>query len=126
MANTVPLWRQQLAMALAIPRCAEAGDTLKQATDLTNELLTANADPLRTSTQTIRTQLERGVFDIAAVKQANASLIATIDDSLRIATDGKRQRIEAEKTLIACEAELKQALTAAKARPVQSGTTPPR
>ena len=116
MANTIPLWRQQLAMAVTIARSAEAGDTLKQATDLTNELLTANADTLRTSTQTIRTQVERGVVDIAAVKQANDALIATIDDALRIADDGKRQRTEAEKQLIACEAELKQALTAATAR----------
>ncbi len=119
MANTIPLWRQQLAMAVTIARSADAGDTLKQATDLTNELLTANADTLRTSTEAIRTQIERGVVDIAAVKQANDALIATIDDALRIADDGKRQRVEAEKQLIACEAELKQALTAAKARPVQ-------
>ena len=98
MANTIPLWRQQLAMAVTIARSAEAGDTLKQATDLTNELLTANADTLRTSTQAIRTQIERGVVDIAAVKQANDALIATIDDALRIADDGKRQRVEAEKT----------------------------
>ncbi len=123
MSNTVPLWRQQLAMAVTIARSAEAGDTLKQATDLTNELLTANADTLRTSTQTIRTQIERGVVDIAAVKQANDALIATIDDALRIADDGKRQRVEAEKTLIACEAELKQALSAAKAHPTQAGST---
>ncbi len=119
MANTIPLWRQQLAMAVTIARSAEAGDTLKQATDLTNELLTANADTLRTSTQAIRTQIERGVVDIAAVKQANDALIATIDDALRIADDGKRQRVEAEKTLIACEAELKQALSSAKARAPQ-------
>ena len=116
MANTIPLWRQQLAMAVTIARSAEAGDTLKQATDLTNELLTANADTLRTSTQAIRTQIERGVVDIAAVKQANDALIATIDDALRIADDGKRQRVEAEKTLVACEAELKQALGAARSR----------
>ena len=59
MANTIPLWRQQLAMAVTIARSAEAGETLKKATDLTNELLTANAEALRTSTQTIRTQVER-------------------------------------------------------------------
>ena len=122
MANTIPLWRQQLAMAVTIARSAEAGDTLKQATDLTNELLTANADTLRTSTQAIRTQIERGVVDIAAVKQANDALIATIDDALRIADDGKRQRVEAEKQLVACEAELKQALSSAKSRTPQ----PPR
>lgn len=124
MANTVPLWRQQLAMAVTIARSAEAGDTLKKATDLTNELLTANADTLRTSTQAIRTQIERGVVDIAAVKQANDALIATIDDALRIADDGKRRRADAEKQLIACEAELKQALIASKTRTVQPSSTP--
>jgi uncharacterized protein YaaN involved in tellurite resistance len=116
MANTVPLWRQQLAMAVTIARSGEAGATLKQATDLTNELLTANAETLRGSTQTIRSQIERGIVDIAAVKQANDALIATIDDALRIADEGKRQRIEAEKTLAQCEVELKQALVNARAR----------
>jgi uncharacterized protein YaaN involved in tellurite resistance len=116
MANTIPLWRQQLAMALTIARSTEAGETLEKATDLTNELLKANADTLRTSTQTIRTQVERGIVDIAAVKQANDALIATIGDALRIADDGKRQRAEAEKQLATCESELKQALVAARQR----------
>jgi uncharacterized protein YaaN involved in tellurite resistance len=115
-ANTVPLWRQQLVMAVTIARSAEAGETLKQATDLTNELLTANAETLRSSTQAIRTQIERGVVDIEAVKRANDTLIATIDDALSIAEEGKRQRAEAERQLRACEAELKQALSAARTR----------
>ncbi|MPZ17630.1 MAG: toxic anion resistance protein [Luteitalea sp.] len=116
MANTIPLWRQQLAMALTIARSTEAGETLKKATDLTNELLTANADALRSSTETIRTQAERGVVDVDAVKRANDALIATIDDTLRIADEGKRQRAEAEKQLITCETELKQALISARNR----------
>lgn len=116
MANTIPLWRQQLAMAVTIARSAEAGETLKEATDLTNELLTANADALRSSNEAIRTQIERGVVDIDSVKQANDALIATIDDALRIADEGRRQRVEAERQLLACETELKQALTAAEAR----------
>jgi len=122
MANTIPLWRQQLAMAVTIARSAEARETLQKATDLTNELLTANAETLRSSTQTIRTQVERGIVDIAAVKQANDALIATIDDALRIAEDGKRQRVEAEKQLATCEVELKQALVAARQR---GRTAPP-
>jgi len=116
MANTIPLWRQQLAMALTIARSTEAGETLQKATDLTNELLKANAETLRTSTQTIRTQAERGIVDITAVKQANDALIATIGDALRIADDGKRQRVEAEKQLAACETELRQALVASRQR----------
>lgn len=125
MANTIPLWRQQLAMAVTIARSAEAGSTLKEATDLTNELLTANAEGLRTSTEAIRTQIERGVVDIAAVKQANDALIATIDDALRIADEGRKQRVEAEQQLITCEAELKQALVAARARGAAARPSPP-
>jgi len=119
MANTIPLWRQQLAMAVTIARSMEAGTTLKQATDLTNELLTSNADALRTSSEVIRTQVERGVVDIESVKQANDALIATIDDALRIANEGRLQRVEAEKQLITCETELKQALRAARASSTQ-------
>lgn len=124
MANTIPLWRQQFAMALTIARSGEAGETLQKATDLTNELLTTNAETLRGSTQAIRTQMERGVVDIAAVKQANDVLIATIDDALRIADDGKHQRAEAEKQLVACETELKQALIAARSRTRPSAREP--
>lgn len=114
--NTVPLWRQQLAMAVTIARSAEAGKTLKEATDLTNELLTANAETLRQSNQEIRTQIERGVFDIAAIEKANANLVATIEDSLRIADEGKAKRADAEARLVACEADLKKSLAAAKAK----------
>ncbi len=122
-ANTVPLWRQQLAMAVTIARSAEAGQTLKQATDLTNELLTANAETLRTSNAQIREQVERGVFDIEAVKKANDNLIATIQDSLRIADEGKRKRVEAEKVLVQAEADLKSTLQMAKAK--AEGAPPP-
>jgi uncharacterized protein YaaN involved in tellurite resistance len=120
MAHTIPLWRQQLAMAVTIARSAEAGDTLKKATDLTNELLTANAEALQASTHAIRTQVERGVVDVESVKRANDALIATIDDALRIADEGKRQRVEAEKQLAACETELKQALVSARSRTPRS------
>jgi uncharacterized protein YaaN involved in tellurite resistance len=113
-ANTVPLWRQQLAQALAIQNMREAGQTLKQATDLTNELLTANAERLRQGNLEARTQLERGVFDIDAVKKANASLVATIEDSLRIAQDAQAQRASATKELEKAENEIRRVLVAAK------------
>ncbi|CAA9274040.1 MAG: Tellurite resistance protein [uncultured Acetobacteraceae bacterium] len=113
-ANTVPLWRQQLAQALAIQNMREAGRTLKQATDLTNELLTANAERLREGNLEARTQLERGVFDIEAVKKANASLVATIEDSLRIAQDAQAQRASATKELEKAEGEIRRVLVAAK------------
>ncbi len=112
--NTVPLWRQQLAIAVTVARSAEAGRTLEEASDLTNDLLTANAESLRQSNQQIRSQIERGVFDIDAVEKANAALVATIQDSLRIADEGKVKRAEAEARLAACETDLKKALAAAK------------
>ena len=114
-ANTVPLWRQQLAQALAIQNMREAGRTLKEATDLTNELLTGNAERLRQGNLEARQQIERGVFDIEAVKRANASLVATIEDSLRIANEAQSQRASATKELEKAEGEIRRVLTAAKA-----------
>lgn len=123
--NTVPLWRTQLAQAVTIARSQEAGRTLKEATDLTNELLAANAENLRMANREIREQIERGVFDITIVKKANDDLIATINESLAIADEGKRKRAEAEKVLVQAEAELKQVLSAAKARAARPSAPPP-
>jgi uncharacterized protein YaaN involved in tellurite resistance len=116
LVNTVPLWRQQLAQAITIYRSGQAAETVKAATDLTNQLLEANAENLRQANAQTRTQIERGVFDIETVKKANQTLIATIEDSLRIADEGRRQRREAAAQLEACETELRQALASAQAR----------
>ncbi|SEW25048.1 Uncharacterized conserved protein YaaN involved in tellurite resistance [Cognatiyoonia koreensis] len=116
LVNTVPLWETQLAQAVTIQRSAEAAEAVRDANDLTNELLTANASNLRDANKVIRTEMERGVFDIEAVKQANADLIATINESLEIADEGKRKRAEAEKELQNMEQELKNTLAAAKSR----------
>jgi uncharacterized protein YaaN involved in tellurite resistance len=116
LVNTVPLWRQQLAQAITIYRSGEAAKTVKAATDLTNQLLEANADNLRQANAQTRAEIERGVFDIETVKKANQTLIATIEDSLRIADEGRRRRQEAAIQLEACETELRQALAASQAR----------
>jgi uncharacterized protein YaaN involved in tellurite resistance len=116
LVNTVPLWETQLAQAVTIQRSAEAAEAVREANDLTNELLTANAKNLREANKTIREEMERGVFDIEAVKQANADLIATIQESLQIADDGKAKRALAEEELQKMESELKTTLASAKAR----------
>ncbi len=116
LVNTVPLWRQQLAQAITIYRSGQAAETVKAATDLTNQLLEANAENLRQANVQAREQVERGVFDIETVKKANQTLIATIEDSLRIADEGRRRRQEAATQLEACETELRQALASAHAR----------
>jgi uncharacterized protein YaaN involved in tellurite resistance len=116
LVNTVPLWETQLAQSLTIQRSRDAAKAIRSANDLTNELLNKNADNLRQTNREVREQMERGVFDIEAVKYANEQLIATIQDSLQIADAGKAKRAEAEEDLRKMEAELRDSLSAAKAR----------
>ncbi|WP_425091932.1 toxic anion resistance protein [Tropicimonas sp. S265A] len=124
LVNTVPLWETQLAQAVTIQRSREAAEAVKGASDLTNELLTANAENLRESNRIVREEMERGVFDIEAVKSANAELVATIEESLQIADEGKARRAAAEEELQKMEVELREALSAAKSRtPVAEGST---
>jgi len=123
LVNTVPLWETQLAQAVTIQRSAEAAAAVRDANDLTNELLTSNAANLRSSNKAIRTEMERGVFDIEAVKKANADLIGTIEDSLKIADEGKAKRAAAEADLKKMETELRDTLASAKARKDGVGDT---
>ena len=115
LVNTVPLWETQLAQAVTMQRSMDAAAAVKDANDLTNELLTANAANLREGNKMIRQEMERGVFDIEAVKQANDDLIGTIEESLQIADEGKAKRAAAEGELQKMEAELRQTLASAKA-----------
>lgn len=114
--NTVPLWETQLAQAVTIQRSKEAAEAIKDANDLTNDLLTANADNLKEANKIVRTEMERGVFDIEAVQKANATLVATIEESLAIADEGKIRRAAAEEELIKMEHELRDTLASARAR----------
>ncbi|MDK3073657.1 toxic anion resistance protein [Sedimentitalea sp. JM2-8] len=123
LVNTVPLWETQLAQAVTIQRSAEAAGAVREANDLTNELLTANAANLRDSNKVIRQEMERGVFDIEAVRKANADLIGTINESLAIADEGKARRAAAEAELQKMEAELRDTLASAKARKDGLGDT---
>jgi uncharacterized protein YaaN involved in tellurite resistance len=122
LVNTVPLWETQLAQAVTIQRSKEAADAIKGANDLTNELLTENAKNLQQANAEIRTEMERGVFDIEAVKSANESLIATIEDSLRIADEGKAKRAAAEIELVKMEGALRDTLASASAH--AAGSSP--
>jgi len=116
LVNTVPLWETQLAQAVTIQRSREAAEAIRSANDLTNELLTANAENLQQANRVVRQEMERGVFDIEAVQKANATLIATIQESLTIADEGKRRRAAAEAELQKMEAELRDTLASASAR----------
>jgi uncharacterized protein YaaN involved in tellurite resistance len=121
LVNTVPLWETQLAQAVTIHRSREAAEVVKQANDLTNELLESNAANLQEANREVRKQMERGVFDIESIKKANQYLIDTIEESLAIADEGKAKRADAEKELITMEDELKKTLSAAKAKSTGTG-----
>ena len=116
LVNTVPLWRNQLAQTVTIFRSHATAGAVKDAADLTNELLEKNAEGLREANAEVRTQMERGIFDIESIKKANETFIATLDDSLRIAQEGKAARKEALVELQKTEKELKDALLAVKAK----------
>ncbi len=116
LVNTVPLWRNQLAQTVTIFRSHDTAIVVKEAADLTNELLEKNAEGLREANAEVRKQMERGIFDIESIKKANESFIATLDDSLKIAEEGKAARAEALIELQKTEHELKDALLAVKAR----------
>ncbi len=113
--NTVPLWRQQLATSVAVFHSSEAAATVKAATDLTNELLEQNADNLQMANKEARKQMESGVFKIESIKKANETLIATIEESLQIADEGKQRRADAVRQMEVMEDELKKTLVSAAA-----------
>ena len=116
LVNTVPLWRNQLAQTVTIFRSHDTANAVKDAADLTNELLEKNAEGLREANAEVRKQMERGIFDIESIKKANETFIATLDDSLRIAQEGKTARAFAVRELQKTEKELKDALLAVKAK----------
>lgn len=116
LVNTVPLWKNQLAQTVTIFRSHSAATAIKDATDLSNELLEKNAEGLREANQEVRQQMERGIFDIESIKKANTTLIETLNDSLKIADEGKKARSKAIVELQKTEKELKDALMAVKAK----------
>ncbi|PHS39574.1 MAG: toxic anion resistance protein [Sulfurovum sp.] len=116
LVNTVPLWRNQLAQTITIFRSHDAAKSIKEASDLTNDLLEKNADGLREANQEVRTQMERGIYDIESIKKANNTLVETLNDSLKIAQDGKVAREKALVDLKDTEAKLKDALLSIKAK----------
>jgi uncharacterized protein YaaN involved in tellurite resistance len=117
--NTVPLWRNQLAQTVTIFRSHESAKALKNANDLTNELLEKNAEGLREANKEVRTQMERGVFDIDSIKKANQTLIESINESLDITFKAKETRRKVEEELQQIEEQLHEALIAAEKRKIK-------
>ena len=112
--NTIPLWKNQMVLSLGVAHATEAAKVQRQVTDMTNELLSKNADILKTSSIETAKESERGIVDIATLKATNESLISTLDEILNIQTEGRQKRREAEIELRNIENQLKEKLISFK------------
>ena len=110
LSNTLPLWKSQMVLALGLHHSQQALKAQQAVTDMTNELLKKNAETLKMGTIETAKEAERGIVDIDTLVQTNQSLIDTINEVMKIQSEGHTKRIEAEKTLYQMEAELKQKL----------------
>jgi uncharacterized protein YaaN involved in tellurite resistance len=108
--TTIPLWKNQIAMAITLWRQASAVKTTKAVADATNDMLAANSKMMRLNSSAARKEMERGVVDIETLKQVNEDLIATIVEAGQIAEEGKKARIAAQADMVKCETDLKNAL----------------
>ncbi|WP_084548627.1 toxic anion resistance protein [Brachyspira alvinipulli] len=106
-ANTIPLWKNQMVLAIGLHHSTEAAKAQRAVTDTTNELLRKNADMLKTSTIETARESERGIVDIETLKYTNEQLISTLDEVIRIQTEGREKRRAAEAELKNIENELK-------------------
>lgn len=105
--NTIPLWKNQMVLALGIAHSQEAMKAERAVTDATNELLKRNAATLKQGTIDIAKESERGIVDIETLQQTNKQLIETLDELNKIRADGKAKRANAEQELGRIEGELR-------------------
>ena len=110
LVNTLPLWKNQMVLAIGMQHSQQAMRAQRAVTDMTNELLKKNAETLKQGTIETAQEAERGIIDIETLVQTNKSLIDTMNEVVRIQTEGRQKRAEAEKTLAKMENELKNRL----------------
>lgn len=105
--NTIPLWKNQMVLALSLHHSNEAMKAQREVTDVTNELLMKNAKTLHQGSINVAKEAERGIVDMETLKQTNLELIATLDEVRQIQDDGRARRAQAEEELGRIEGELK-------------------
>ena len=110
LVNTIPLWKSQMVLALGMEHSRQATAAQNAVTNMTNELLRKNADMLKMGTVETAREAERSVVDIQTLQHTNQQLISTLDEVMKIQTEGAQKRREAEKELGRIEGELKQKL----------------
>ena len=110
LVNTIPLWKNQMVIALGLEHAQRAAKAQNAVTDMTNELLKKNANALHEATVSTAKASERGIVDIETLTQTNAELVKTFDEVLRIQSEGRQKRLQAEADMVKMENELKQKL----------------
>ena len=105
--NTVPLWKNQMVLALGAAHSAQAAEAQRKVSDMTNELLKKNAAALKTASAEVAREAERGIVDMETLRTTNETLISTLDEVLQIQAEGRRARAEAEVEMGRLENELK-------------------
>ena len=108
--NTIPLWKNQMVIAIGIEHSTQAAKAEREVNDMTNALLRKNADALKSATVATAKESERGIVDMETLKHTNETLISTLDEVMAIQKDGKEKRHAAEAELQGIESELKQKL----------------
>ena len=108
--NTIPLWKSQMVLALGVEHASQAARAQRQVTDMTNELLRKNAEVLKMASIESAKESERGIVDLETLQNTNASLISTLDEVMKIQSDGREKRRAAEIELRKMEDELKNKL----------------
>ena len=108
--NTIPLWKNQMVIAMGENHSAQAAKAQKEVTDITNQLLLSNAQKLKQTTVDIRRESERGIVDIETLRQTNGILIDTMNEILKIQQEGREQRRQAQAQLAQMEQQMKEKL----------------
>ena len=108
--NTIPLWKNQMVLAMSLYHSDQAMKAQREVTDVTNQLLEANAKALHQGSVDVARESERGIVDLETLKKTNEELIRTLDEVRQIQDDGRTRRAQAEEELARIEAELKQKL----------------
>ena len=110
LVNTIPLWKNQMVLALGIAHSTEAAAAQRQVSEITNALLKQNAEKLHMASVETAKEAERGIVDIETLKATNAKLIQTFDDVMKIQAEGRAKRLAAESEMARMEDELKHKL----------------
>ncbi len=110
LVNTIPLWKNQMVLALGIHHSEEAAKAQKEVTELTNKMLKENAAKLKQASINVAKESERGIVEIETLKQTNEQLISTLDEVMKIQTEGRQKRREAEAEMKKIEDEMKKKL----------------